>query len=122
MGHWHLNSRDVEANKKIFAAIGGVVAKPGDFDIVKFPGVVVFLHLRPGVPPSTGGTDGTVTRIDPTNDHTQTLLGGGPPVFWVAAGAGGVWATRGQALVRIDPESGRVAQTVRLFAQPRGVA
>lgn len=60
MGHWHLNSRDVEANKKIFAALGGVVAKPGDFDIVKFPGVVVFLHLRPGVPPATGGTDGTV--------------------------------------------------------------
>ena len=25
MGHWHLNSRDVEANKKIFVAMGGVV-------------------------------------------------------------------------------------------------
>ena len=60
MGHWHLNSRDVEANKKLFVALGGVAAKPGDFDIVKFPGVVVFLHLRPGVPPSSGGTDGTV--------------------------------------------------------------
>jgi len=60
MGHWHLNSRDVEANKKIFVALGGVAAKPGDFDIVKFPGVVVFLHLRPGVAPSSGGTDGTV--------------------------------------------------------------
>ena len=24
MGHWHLNSRDVEANKKIFVAMGGV--------------------------------------------------------------------------------------------------
>src|SRR3979411_2498923 len=60
MGHWHLNSREVEANKKIFVALGGVAAKPGDFDIVKFPGVVVFLHLRPGVGPSSGGTDGTV--------------------------------------------------------------
>ena len=23
MGHWHLNSRDIEANKKIFVALGG---------------------------------------------------------------------------------------------------
>jgi catechol 2,3-dioxygenase-like lactoylglutathione lyase family enzyme len=60
MGHWHLNSRDVEANKKIFVALGGVAAKPGDFDIVKFPGVVVFLHQRPGTPPPSGGTAGTV--------------------------------------------------------------
>jgi catechol 2,3-dioxygenase-like lactoylglutathione lyase family enzyme len=60
MGHWHLNSRDVEANKKLFVALGGIAAKPGDFEIVKFPGVVVFLHLRPGVPPSSGGTDGSV--------------------------------------------------------------
>jgi catechol 2,3-dioxygenase-like lactoylglutathione lyase family enzyme len=60
MGHWHLNSRDVEANKKLFVALGGIAAKPGDFEIVKFPGVVVFLHLRPGVPPATGGTEGTV--------------------------------------------------------------
>ena len=60
MGHWHLNSRDVEANKKIFVALGGVAAKPGAFEIVKFPGVVVFLHLAPGAPPPTGGTVGTV--------------------------------------------------------------
>ena len=60
MGHWHLNSANVETNKKIFVALGGVAAKPEDFDIVKFPGVVVMLHLRPGLSPSTGGTDGTV--------------------------------------------------------------
>jgi hypothetical protein len=60
MGHWHLNSRDIEANKKIFVALGGVAAKPGAFDIVKFPGVVVFLHQQPGTPPPTGGTVGTV--------------------------------------------------------------
>ena len=48
MGHWHLNSRDVEANKKLFVALGGIAAKPGAFELVKFPGVVVFLHLRAG--------------------------------------------------------------------------
>src|ERR1700709_1692183 len=60
MGHWHLNSRDIEANRKIFVALGGVAAKPGDFEIVKLPGVVVNLHLRGNVAPPTGGTVGTV--------------------------------------------------------------
>jgi catechol 2,3-dioxygenase-like lactoylglutathione lyase family enzyme len=60
MGHWHLNSRDVEANKKLLVALGGVALKPGDFELVKFPGVFVFLHQRPGAAPPTGGTEGTV--------------------------------------------------------------
>src|SRR6266404_1534924 len=39
MGHWHLNSQQVEANKKLFVALGGTAIKPGDFEIVRFPGV-----------------------------------------------------------------------------------
>src|SRR6201997_5897193 len=60
MGHWHLNSRDVEANKKIFVAMGGVALKQGNFAIVKFPGVLVYLNLSPGAAPATGGPPGTV--------------------------------------------------------------
>ncbi len=60
MGHWHLNSRDVEVNKKIFVAMGGVASKPGDFDIVVFPGLMIILHLRPGLPPANGPTEGSV--------------------------------------------------------------
>ncbi len=60
MGHWHLNSTNVEANKKIFVTLGGIAAKPGDFDIVKFPDVVVFLHLRAGSAPPTGDSQGSV--------------------------------------------------------------
>src|SRR3977135_3308736 len=82
MGHWHLNSRDVEANKKIFVALGGVAAKPGDFDIVKFPGVVVFLHLRPGVAPSSGGTGGPVVKhVGSLVPNVQGAVSG-----WKAAG------------------------------------
>jgi catechol 2,3-dioxygenase-like lactoylglutathione lyase family enzyme len=62
MGHWHLNSNDIEASKKIFAGMGGTAVKAGDFEVVRFPGVVVMLHLRPGGPPSSGGTDGTVVN------------------------------------------------------------
>ena len=61
-GHWHLNSKDVEANKKIFVALGGAYKKNGNFDIVIFPGVVVFLNQGPGAPPAEGGTVGTVVN------------------------------------------------------------
>jgi catechol 2,3-dioxygenase-like lactoylglutathione lyase family enzyme len=62
MGHWHLNSANVEANKKIFVALGGKAIKPGDFEIVMFPGVAVYLHLRPGAAPPSGGTVGSVVN------------------------------------------------------------
>src|SRR5258708_36619659 len=71
MGHWHLNSNDGEASKKIFAGMGGTAVKAGDFDVVRFPGVVVMLHLRPGGPPSTGGTDATV--VNHVGVHGQTV-------------------------------------------------
>ena len=61
-GHWHLNSKDIEANKKIFVALGGIAQKNGNFDIVKFPGVIVFLNQGPGTPPAAGGTVGTVVN------------------------------------------------------------
>ena len=61
-GHWHLNSKDVEANKKIFVTLGGTYKKNGNFDIVIFPGVVVFLNQGPGTPPAEGGTVGTVVN------------------------------------------------------------
>jgi catechol 2,3-dioxygenase-like lactoylglutathione lyase family enzyme len=62
MGHWHLNSVDVEANKKIFVGMGGTHIKAGVFDVVRFPGVVVMLHLRERGSPPSGGTDGTVVN------------------------------------------------------------
>jgi len=43
MGHWHLNSVSVEANQKLLVGMGGTAIKPGDFNIVRFPGVAVFL-------------------------------------------------------------------------------
>ena len=62
MGHWHLNSRDVEGTKKMLVAMGGTAIQAGNFQVVKFPGVAVFLHLGPGAAPATGGTVGTVVN------------------------------------------------------------
>ena len=60
MGHWHMNSQNVEANKKLFVAMGGKALGPGRFEIINFPGVSVFLHQAPLTPPPTGGTAGSV--------------------------------------------------------------
>ena len=59
-GHWHLNSRDVAANKHILLSMGGVAIGPGER--VQFPGVLVILNQGPNTPPSTGGTVGTVVN------------------------------------------------------------
>ena len=62
MGHWHLNSADVETNKKIFVGMGGTHIKAGVFDVVRFPGVVVMLNLRDAKSPPSAGTDGSVVN------------------------------------------------------------
>ena len=82
MGHWHLNSRDVEANKNIFVAMGGKHSRAGDFDVVTFPGVVVMLHLRERGTPPTGGTMGTVVNhVGFTVQNVQDSI-----AKWKAAG------------------------------------
>jgi catechol 2,3-dioxygenase-like lactoylglutathione lyase family enzyme len=62
MGHWHLNSRDIEANKKIFLAMGGTDGGPGPLQRVIFPGVMVILNLGAGAAPATAGTAGSVVN------------------------------------------------------------
>ncbi|HKA41306.1 MAG TPA: VOC family protein [Burkholderiales bacterium] len=86
MGHWHLNSKDVEANKKIFVAMGGTAIKPGDFEIVRFPGVAVYLHQRPGAAPATGGTVGSVVNhvgfiVQNVQDSVAKWKAAGVPVL-----------------------------------------
>ena len=38
MGHWHIISKDVEANKKLFLAMGGKLFMPGGNPLMMFPG------------------------------------------------------------------------------------
>ena len=60
MGHWHLASKDVEANKKIFVGMGGKWFKIGANEYVMFPGV--FVHLNLAGAPGTGGSQGSVVN------------------------------------------------------------
>jgi catechol 2,3-dioxygenase-like lactoylglutathione lyase family enzyme len=82
MGHWHLNSKDVEATKKILVAMGGTAIKNGNFEIVKFPGVAVYLNVAAGAAPANGGTVGSVVNhVGFTVPNTQEAV-----AKWKAAG------------------------------------
>src|SRR5258707_15843269 len=61
MGHWHLASKDVEANKKLFLAMGGKLFMPGGNPLIMFPGVYINLALRSGEK-GNGGTQGSVVN------------------------------------------------------------
>src|SRR5437870_12111580 len=59
-GHWHIISKDVEANKKIFLGMGGKLFMPGGAPLMMFPGVYINLSL--GTEKGDGGTRGSVVN------------------------------------------------------------
>src|SRR5713226_9908039 len=60
MGHWHIASKDVEANKKLFLAMGGKLFMPGGNPLIMFPGLYINLVL--GNEKGEGGTQGSVVN------------------------------------------------------------
>jgi DNA-binding SARP family transcriptional activator/streptogramin lyase len=76
-----------------------------------------------------GGNTGTLSRIDPASNQVAASLrlnvpgeDGAGPISWVAAGAGAVWATRGEdSLIRLDPITNQVVSKLQIPA-PNGLA
>src|SRR5207247_10590549 len=60
MGHWHIISKDVEANKKLFVALGGKLFMPGGAPLMMFPGV--YINLTLGNEKGEGGSRGSVVN------------------------------------------------------------
>src|SRR5687768_5218898 len=60
MGHWHIVSKDVEANKKLFLDMGGKLYMPGGNPLIMFPGLYINLNL--GTEKGDGGTEGSVVN------------------------------------------------------------
>jgi len=60
MGHWHVISRDVEANKKLFLGMGGKLFMPGGAPVMMFPGV--YINLTLGQEKGDGGSQGSVVN------------------------------------------------------------
>jgi len=60
MGHWHIASKDVEANKKLFLAMGGRLYMPGGNPLIMFPGLYINLNL--GTEKGDGASVGSVVN------------------------------------------------------------
>jgi catechol 2,3-dioxygenase-like lactoylglutathione lyase family enzyme len=60
MGHWHFISKDVEANKKIFTAMGGKLLTTSGPPVMVFPGI--YINLTLGDEKGDGGSRGSVVN------------------------------------------------------------
>ena len=61
MGHLHLATKDVEASRRFWAALGGVAVQNGQLQLIELPGTYVMLRQSQE---TTGGTEGsTVERV-----------------------------------------------------------
>jgi catechol 2,3-dioxygenase-like lactoylglutathione lyase family enzyme len=60
MGHWHIAAKDVEADKKLFLAMGGKLFMPGGQPLIGLPGLYISLIL--GNEKGEGGTVGSVVN------------------------------------------------------------
>ena len=60
MGHWHIISKDVETNKKLFQAMGAKLYMPGGNPVMVFPNVIINLNL--GMEKGQGGSQGSVVN------------------------------------------------------------
>src|SRR6478735_5985709 len=80
MGHWHLASKDVEANKKLFLAMGGKLFMVNGNPLMMFPGVYINLNL--GDEKGNGGSEGSViNHVGFIVDNVQQRV-----AQWKAAG------------------------------------
>jgi len=83
MGHWHIaakDTKDVEADKKLFLAMGGKLYMPGGNPLIMFPGVYINLILQDDK--GNGGTEGSVVNhVGLIVDNVQKRV-----AQWKAAG------------------------------------
>ena len=60
MGHMHLTVRDLEANQKFFALLGGIAVSNGPLQLIEFPGMYVMLRKAE---PSAGSAGSVVNHF-----------------------------------------------------------
>jgi catechol 2,3-dioxygenase-like lactoylglutathione lyase family enzyme len=84
MGHWHIISKDVEANKKLFLGMGGKPFMPGGNPVMMFPGV--YINLTLGNEKGDGGSQGSVVNhvgfiVDDVEKRVAEWKAAGVPVL-----------------------------------------
>ena len=71
MGHMHFIVRDVAAEKKIWAGLGGTPIKIDGTDVIKFPGLFVFISQ--GIPVAAGSGGQGVCRAQTSEGQWTNL-------------------------------------------------
>jgi catechol 2,3-dioxygenase-like lactoylglutathione lyase family enzyme len=84
MGHWHIISKDVEVNKKLFLGMGGKMFMVGGNPLMMFPGVYINLNL--GNETGSGGSQGSVVNhvgfiVNNVQDRVVQWKAAGVPVL-----------------------------------------
>jgi catechol 2,3-dioxygenase-like lactoylglutathione lyase family enzyme len=84
MGHWHIASKDLETNKKLFLAMGGKLFMPGGNPLIMFPGLYINLNLW--TEKGSGGTQGSVINhvgfiVDNVQKQAAQWKAAGVPVL-----------------------------------------
>ena len=108
MGHWHLNSSDIEASmlRKFLLAMGGTAMKPGDFEFGSISGVLIqsasAADLRR---PANGGTIRLVVNHVGFIVNKRASVHGALEGGRRAGGTGEQWQTR---IRRIVDDAGRL--------------
>jgi catechol 2,3-dioxygenase-like lactoylglutathione lyase family enzyme len=80
LGQWHTLVRNVEASKRFWTTLGGVPLKIDGTDVMKFPGVFVF--LKKGSPLPAGNYGATLNHVAFLVPDTESAL-----TKWKAEGA-----------------------------------
>src|SRR5262245_60392945 len=61
MGHLHLTTKDLEASRRFWSALGGVPVQNGPLQLIQIPGTFVMLRQAAQAPPASEGS--TVERV-----------------------------------------------------------
>lgn len=101
LGHLHLNVHDVQANKSLFVSMGGTaLPKLADFEVIKFPGVLILLRQQDPTGPSVGSVVNHVGFLVPNVAQSMAK--------WKAAGLKTENGTSAQQGYVITPEGLRI--------------
>jgi catechol 2,3-dioxygenase-like lactoylglutathione lyase family enzyme len=79
VGQWHMNVRSVEESKKFWTTLGGTAIRIDGVDVIKLPGIFIF--LKKGSPAPGGNYGSTLNHVAFLVPDTEAAL-----TKWKAAG------------------------------------
>jgi len=113
LGHFHTIVRDVEATKKFWVLLGGIPIKVDETEVIKFPGVLIFMQQGT----ASGGSSQTRNGLFDAHFQTTAL-----DHFGFNMKNGEEFLAKMQAAgVRVDPIEGSHGVASGLISNPDGL-